>query len=159
MSQDTAPLIVPHTKRSAGSTAILEHLARLWPMDATRVELDAVFSQAEPGRHHIPVAKRLSMALSNLRNSGQLIREGSGKASKFILGPGAQLISKDKPEPAKAAKPVEPAKQAKPSTVGERTKARDYDALTCPVYQPKPWPVNRAGAQDFKTAPSVGTHC
>ena len=102
MSQGTAPLIVPHAKRSVGSTAILEYLARLWPMDSTRAELDTVFSQAEPGPHHMPVARRMSMTLCNLCSTGQLTRLGSGKASKFILGPGAQLI-KDKPGPASAS--------------------------------------------------------
>lgn len=154
MSQGTAPLIVPHVNRSAGSTTILEYLARLWPLDATRTELDSVFSQAEPGPHHIPVAKRTSMALCNMCKSGQLTRLGSGKASKFVLGPGAKLISKDKPEPARAAKSAEPG-----AYVGKRAQPRQHDALNCPVYQPKQWPVNRAGAQDFQSSPSVGIPC
>lgn len=149
MIQGTAPLIVPHVNRSAGSTAILEYLARLSPLDATRAELDAVFSQAEPGPHHIPVARRMSMTLANMHKSGQLTRLGSGK---FILGPGAKLI-KDKPEPASTAK------RAKPTAFGERAKARDCDTLGGPVYQPKQWPVNRTGAQDFQGAPSVGIPC
>lgn len=144
------PLIVPHVNRSAGSTAMLEYLARLWPMDATRADLDAVFSQAEPGPHHIPVARRMSMTLANMCKSGQLTRLGSGK---FILGPGAKLI-KDKPEPASTAK------RAKPTASGERAKARDFYTLGAgTVYQPKQWPVNRTGAQDFQAAPSVGIPC
>jgi len=153
VSQNTAPLIVPHASRSAGSTAILEYLARLWPMDATRTELETVFSNAEPDPHHIPVARRMSMTLANLRATAQLTRLGSGKESKFILGPGAQLI-KGKPEPASAAKRAKP-----PTAAGERTKARDCEVLTSSIYQPKPWPINRTGAQDFQAAPSVGTHC
>jgi hypothetical protein len=60
----------------------------------------------------------------------------------------------------KTANPTKPAKRAKPSSyIGKRAQPRQYDTLTCPVYQPKPWPVNRTGAQDFQAAPSVGTHC
>jgi len=151
----TTPLIVPHPARSAGSSAILEHLACICPLGASRIELASVFVLADPAPHPVySLAKRIGSALDSMVKTGQLTHLGIGKASQWCLGPSARRIGQDKPKPVKAIKRVKPS-----AYVGNRTPPRQYDALRCPVYQPNPWPVNRAGAQDFQAAPSVGVRC
>jgi hypothetical protein len=142
-----APLVVPNRRHSAGSRAILNHLAKIAPMSATRAELAAVFYKADDSQDtSSKPSNRSYMALVTMEKNSYVIRLGVREDRKFTLGPAAKLIAahQPKPEPASA---VAPAPASRPHTMQK------------PKYEPKPWNVPRAGAQDFKAAPSVGSRC
>ena len=150
-----APCIKPNATRSPGSTAVLEFMIRIFPLTARRDELLYVFSQVDTRTTvSSPWVKRADAALSNMEKTGMLLCCGAGADREWSLGPLVQ--QGDAPKKAEAKKKAVTVHEAPTAYVGKRTPAPHYDALRCPVYQPKPWDVSRPGAQDFQAAPSVG---
>lgn len=142
------PIIKPIHSRSAGSTAVLEYLARIYPLTARKAELIHVFIQADTRTTATcTLDKRVTDAINNMRRS-QLISQSEGDVWSLI--PPAEVL----PEVPKAVPQKAPKKQDIPY-VGKRATAPRYNLLSS-FYKPKAWDVPRSGAQDFKTFPSVG---
>lgn len=151
-------------QRKAGSNAVLQYMARIYPLTASRDELAHVFTQVDSCRTaSVTLHKRISAALTNMVNSGFLsCEQGESRVYCFI-----QPVNPAKPavQPKKTVKPEplelepEPEPEPEPAYVGVPAPAPNYDVLRCPVYQPPQWSINRAGAQNFRAAPSRGTRC
>lgn len=157
-----APVIKPNPTRSAGSTAVLEFLARIHPLTARQDELRYVFADVDTrATATSPWVKRFDAALRNMTQTGTLICAVEGADRQWSLGP---LVLQ---EPAKADAPKAQAKkdlpaseaEPEPDWIGTRAPAPRRDMLHSSEYKPTPWNVPRSGAQDFKAAPSVGTRC
>lgn len=140
-----APIVKPNPSRSAGSTAMLEYLARIWPLGASRAALINVYFQDET-RTTIKQARRVDKALGNMVESGTLscFVEGSGR--KWYLGEAAQQDALDEAHepPARYVGVIAPPRQV--NVFGS-------------TYQPAPAPAMRPGAQDFLRFPSRGYRC
>lgn len=147
-----APLIVPNATRSAGTSAVLEYLARCWPQSAWRPELADIFSLGDNKPNgEKTMSKRFASALANLEKSNYITRRGIGQDCEWTLGPAAQLIGTtelpQQPEP------------DLPTWVGEPAPVRQPEVMTAPDFKPKPMQALRPGAQDFMRCPSRGARC
>ncbi|MCX7258009.1 MAG: hypothetical protein NTZ64_15180 [Polaromonas sp.] len=147
-----ALLIVPNHSRKAGSTAVLEFMARIWPLTARRDELVYVFSRADTNTTaSCTLAQRVDSALRTMLNYGKLSCSGEGADRVWSFVPSAEQAAL----PKKAAVTADA-----PAYVGVRAPARDYgDVMKSPVYMPQHQLVLRSGAQDFQRCPSRGTRC
>lgn len=133
------------SSRTPGCAAIVEFLERIWPLTARHAELSYVFVQADPRTTATCTARqRATHALRNLVNTGTLECVGDFADRQWNF---------KKPTTSPVVQPVSDAAEYCGTPAEPR---RDGCSA---VYQPKLWPINRAGAQDFKGAPSVGQRC
>lgn len=152
-----APLVKPNPSRSAGSTAVLEYLARIWPLAARRAELSSVFAEADTHTTATsPLAKRVDAALGNMVSRDMLSRRGSGADREWSLGPAAQLVGPQESDKPKAKAEAEAEAEAEqPVHTGEPVSAAKPDVMTGPTYCPKPMQALRPGSDDFTRLPSM----
>ena len=144
-----ANLVAPNATRSTGCHAMLTHLARLWPISAKRIELAAVFAEADDNKGAVsPLVKRIDAALSNMVKTGHASCRGSGKDRQWMLGPAAKLVGPMGPHQ------TEPEPDL-PAYVGECVPARQPDTMTGPNYCPQPMQALRPGSGDFTRLPSL----
>lgn len=138
----SAPRIKPNASRSAGSNAMLQHLASIWPNSARRAKLISVFVQADP---RAALTNRVESSLANLLKSGMLSSWGKGASREFSLGPAAQFNEPDSTAQA----------QDELQYIGVRVPARQSDVMHTSVYQPRPMQALRPGSDDFARLPSL----
>lgn len=149
-----APLIKPNATRGAGSTAVLEYLARIWPLGACRAALTNVFVSAD-GRATAtqPLAKRVDTSLANMVKSDMLSSRGKGADRQWLLGPAAQLNAQMGPHTQPESKAQD--KDELPAYVGEHVPPRQSGQMGASVYRPKPMQALRLDSDAFARCPSL----